>query len=706
MNEITFSSGRDCCSAWHLQATSEAFADPGGRPCVVMAPGFGGTRDSSLLRYAEGFAAAGMDVLLFDYRGFGESGGSPRQLVSVRRQRGDYHAALAAARRLPGVDPDRIVLWGVSYAGGHVVVVAAQDKRVAAAISLTPAMDGIAILIQLGRNGGPAHLVRAAGNGLRDALRALAGRAPRLVPIVGEPGSNAIIVKAGGEAAFNAIAGPSWRNELCARTALEAGFNRPIRSASRVSCPSSCRSGPATASARRRPAAALSRRRVLAPRCASTPSIIWTSTSAPGRSGRSPTSSTSCDARGQHRSRSGSDVTAMRDSRLPPRLIQIALSVVDLRETERWLREGFGFVPAGGSRRLMRGPLASRIQGLPRVASTCWWLRDRNDWFQIEMFQFERPVARLMPHDARACDLGYTRVGFWVADFDATLARLARIGSLPLSDPIGEPGCRRACVRSPDGVFVEIMEDDPLIARGVQAPARSDCPVAVRSVTLSVADLDQSAAFLSEGLGMPASGAALRRPEHEGLWGLPGAAARSQVFSAGEVLVEVVQYLDPVGRPRPDDYRISDQGILNVAFGARSSGQFDQLHRRACAAGAHPNSTPLRIPGAGVVYVSDPQQFSFELVQMSEASDKHWGFSPIPITRRPQPDTHAIEQTAHVAAPPDVTWQVISDHEAMTEWAGIGPVRRILDGETEPNGRGALRVLHISRPNRRAGHRR
>ena len=86
----------------------------------------------------------------------------------------------------------------------------------------------------------------------------------------------------------------------------------------------------------------------------------------------------------------------MRDGRLPPRLIQIALSVVDLRDTERWLREGFGFVPAGGSRRMMRGPLASRIQGLPRVASTCWWLGDRNDWFQIEMFQFERPIARVL----------------------------------------------------------------------------------------------------------------------------------------------------------------------------------------------------------------------------------------------------------------------------------------------------------------------
>ncbi len=237
MREISFMSGRDCCSAWYLPATSDAFAGPAGRPCVVMAPGFGGIRDNSLLSYAEGFVTAGMDVLLFDYRGFGASGGSPRQLVSMRRQRRDYHAAIAAARRRPGVDPERIVVWGVSYAGGHVVVVAARDKGVAAAISLTPAMDGIPILIQLVRNGGLAHLVRATRSGLRDALRALTHRPAYLVPIVGEPGSNAIIVKAGGEEAFTAIAGPSWRNEVCARTALGAGFNRPVRFAARVRRP-------------------------------------------------------------------------------------------------------------------------------------------------------------------------------------------------------------------------------------------------------------------------------------------------------------------------------------------------------------------------------------------------------------------------------------------------------------------------------------
>ena len=50
------------------------------------------------------------------------------------------------------------------------------------------------------------------------------------------------------------------------------------------------------------------------------------------------------------------------DSFAPP-LNQIALSVVDLRLTERWFREGFGLLPAGGSRALMRGPLAAECAG-------------------------------------------------------------------------------------------------------------------------------------------------------------------------------------------------------------------------------------------------------------------------------------------------------------------------------------------------------
>ena len=264
MDEISFYSGDDRCAAWHFAASGEAFAGANGRPCVVMAPGFASTRDTGgLVAYAEGFAAAGFHVVLFDYRGFAASGGSPRQLVSASRQRQDYHAAIAAARRLPGVDPERIVLWGISFSGGHVVRVAAEDGRIAAVMSVTPAVDGVAVLAQLARNAGVLQLFRVAGHGLRDAIRGLTRRPPHFVPVIGEPGSRAIIAKHGAEQEYTRITGPSWRNEVCARTALGVAFNRPIKFASRVSCPLLVQAGTAdsiTPPARARRAAASARR--------------------------------------------------------------------------------------------------------------------------------------------------------------------------------------------------------------------------------------------------------------------------------------------------------------------------------------------------------------------------------------------------------------------------------------------------------------
>ncbi|WP_435593371.1 alpha/beta hydrolase [Nocardia sp. bgisy118] len=233
-NEISFTSHGVRCAAWHLTAGRDT---AGGRPCVVMAHGFGGTRDTGLLGYAESFADAGFDVLVFDYRGFGDSEGTPRQDVSVRRQREDYHAAIAAARHLPGVDPDRIALWGTSYSGGHAIAVAAQDRRIAAIISLTPATDGLATLAHLVRQGGVGRLARAAGHGLLDVARALVKLSPHHVPIVGQPGSAAMMSTPGAEEACLSMAGPTWRNEVCARTALEVGLNRPTTFARRVPCP-------------------------------------------------------------------------------------------------------------------------------------------------------------------------------------------------------------------------------------------------------------------------------------------------------------------------------------------------------------------------------------------------------------------------------------------------------------------------------------
>ncbi|MUL47769.1 alpha/beta hydrolase [Mycobacterium sp. CBMA293] len=225
------------CAAWHLTAENDALAGQTGRPCVVMAHGFGGTRDTGLLAFAEPFAAAGMDVLVFDYRGFGDSEGEPRQDISAKRQRQDYHAAIDAARNLPGIDRDRIALWGTSYSGGHVISVAAQDQRVAAVVSMNPATDGLAALTQVAREAGVATLAQLTAHGVLDAIGARLGRRPHYVRVVGQPGTTAAISTPGSEDAYLAMSGPTWRNEVAARTALDMPFNRPTVHASQLECP-------------------------------------------------------------------------------------------------------------------------------------------------------------------------------------------------------------------------------------------------------------------------------------------------------------------------------------------------------------------------------------------------------------------------------------------------------------------------------------
>ncbi|CAB4718611.1 MAG: alpha/beta fold hydrolase [Actinobacteria bacterium] len=224
-------------AAWHVPATCEDWTTPAGRPLVVMAHGFGCTKDSGLLPFAERFAAAGADVLLFDYRGFADSDGAQRQVVDHRRHREDYHAAIAHARSMPGIDPDRIVVWGSSYSGGHVVVVAADDPRVAGVISQGAAMDGLLAVLEILRYAGPRQLLRLSLHAVRGAVGERLGRAPRLIPIVGPPGSLAAITSHDGESGYGSIAGASFRNEMRVSGILPIMRNRPVRAAPRLQAP-------------------------------------------------------------------------------------------------------------------------------------------------------------------------------------------------------------------------------------------------------------------------------------------------------------------------------------------------------------------------------------------------------------------------------------------------------------------------------------
>lgn len=227
---VGFPSRQERCAAWLYEPGDAA---SGG--CVVLAHGFGGVRSARLDAYAERFSQAGLRVLVFDYRHFGDSGGEPRQLLDSGRQLEDWRAAIAFARTLPGVAADRVVAWGTSFSGGHVAVIAAEDHLIAAVISQAPFLDGLWAL----RAAGPRNIGRMALAGVRDELARLRGRPPVMIPIVAPPGHVAAMNQPGAEAGYRGLLQPDepFRNEVTARFGLRLGLYRPIRSASEVSCP-------------------------------------------------------------------------------------------------------------------------------------------------------------------------------------------------------------------------------------------------------------------------------------------------------------------------------------------------------------------------------------------------------------------------------------------------------------------------------------
>lgn len=85
-------------------------------------------QDFGLHKYAENFAQNSMAVFVFDYRGWGGSGGEPRHWLSAKRHMADWRAAIAYVRSsmAGSVDIDRLCLWGSSFAGGHVLVVGSE----------------------------------------------------------------------------------------------------------------------------------------------------------------------------------------------------------------------------------------------------------------------------------------------------------------------------------------------------------------------------------------------------------------------------------------------------------------------------------------------------------------------------------------------------------------------------------------------------
>jgi dienelactone hydrolase len=157
VRQVTFWSDETACHARLF--FPPGFTVAGSWPAVVLGHGFNAI-SIAIEKYGARFAERGLVAMVIDYRGYGfsdgwvsllepdgTSGDEPRETTRTARveilrtrllaqkQAEDYRAAISFLQGEPGVDRERIGIWGSSHAGGVVLTVAGQDARVKAVVS-------------------------------------------------------------------------------------------------------------------------------------------------------------------------------------------------------------------------------------------------------------------------------------------------------------------------------------------------------------------------------------------------------------------------------------------------------------------------------------------------------------------------------------------------------------------------------------------
>ncbi|MEK9711542.1 MAG: alpha/beta fold hydrolase [Thalassolituus sp.] len=182
--DVTFPSGNDTCAAWLYlpEGTKPA-------PVIVMAHGLGAVRTMRLDAFAERYCEAGYACLVFDYRYFGDSSGEPRQLLNIKRQLADWANAVRFAQQDARVDGSKVIVWGSSFSGGHVLKTAANVSGIAGVMSQCPFTNGIASSMSLH----PLSTLKVSTLAAVDLLTAPFRSKPVMVDLAGAPGDGALM---------------------------------------------------------------------------------------------------------------------------------------------------------------------------------------------------------------------------------------------------------------------------------------------------------------------------------------------------------------------------------------------------------------------------------------------------------------------------------------------------------------------------------
>lgn len=296
-------------------------------------------------------------------------------------------------------------------------------------------------------------------------------------------------------------------------------------------------------------------------------------------------------------------------------VVQIGLNTCDLPATLRLYSEAFGFVNAGAQ--VAWGDIL-QLQALPHDGRCIvWWLVGAQPFFQFEIFHHTSPAQRPKPQDWKPSDLGWTGFGIRVDNFDGSIRALARNG-VEYQSNLDDGGARSYSFRDPyAAVLVEVIERTS--GSAAQGPE-------VLYVTRSVDNLATARDFYANVARLDlASLESVRDETRATAWADGKVTREGFVVNTVGPRIEVVQFT-PQGDPKAADYRLSDQGIMNIALGSRSNARVAQIIN------AHLERRPgevmlLRAPGLVATYLLD-RDIELEVLSAPPEFDEAIGFLP------------------------------------------------------------------------------
>ena len=172
--------------------------------------------------------------MVHDHRGFGSSGGLPRNDIDPWTRIGDWRCALSYLESRPEVDSARIGVSGTSYSGGHVLVLGATDRRVKCVVSQVPTISGR----EQSRRWVSPDALPLFEELLLDDLRAQhQGGEPRVRAVVSADLNELAAYRAPDAVAFYTQPVPenAWQNEVTLRSTFAARMYEPGSWVKRIS---------------------------------------------------------------------------------------------------------------------------------------------------------------------------------------------------------------------------------------------------------------------------------------------------------------------------------------------------------------------------------------------------------------------------------------------------------------------------------------